>query len=59
MTELVPAVTIHVVRDIDGTIVDYDRACSEIELDGFIAREQELPGHLLEMRVSPPVDDVG
>jgi hypothetical protein len=51
-----PAVTIHVVRDIDGQIIDYVRECSEMELDGYIAREQELPGHLLEMRVSPPLD---
>jgi len=54
MSEWAPAVTITVLRDVDGTIIDYVRECTEEELDGVIAAEQDLPGTLLSMGISAP-----
>lgn len=40
---------VHVVRDVDGTVIEYDRSCREDELDGIIACEQNEAGTVLEL----------
>lgn len=46
-------VTVHVRRRVDNVFLDYVRACEEDELDGIIAEEQNKPGRLLGLVVSP------
>lgn len=48
------SVTVHVVREVDGQRIDYDRECAESELDGTLALEQNLPGHILAIDLSRP-----
>jgi hypothetical protein len=47
-------VTVTVVRDVDGIIIDYVRECNEADLDGVLAAEDQLPGTVTSIEISPP-----
>ncbi len=49
-----PEVIVSVRRLVDGQILDYTRECSESELDGILAMEENHPGKILTMEVTLP-----
>ena len=46
-------VTVRIRRRVDDVWLDYVRACVEEDLDWIIAEEQNKPGRIAEMDVSP------
>jgi hypothetical protein len=49
-----PEVIVTVRRLVDGQILDYTQECSEAELDGVLATEENHPGKILTMEISLP-----
>ena len=47
---------VRVKRRVDDVWLDYVRACEEDELDWVIAEEQNAPGRILSLDISPVED---
>lgn len=47
-------VVVNVVRELDCHVLIYRRTCSEEELDGVLAEEENEYGRVVSLDISPP-----